>query len=77
MSLKPALSIAQAQKHVDELVQIFYKHLQEDERLQVSEIIKAGSLGSGTAIPGDYDLDLVIYSEGKTIIIIYYYTFNC
>ena len=30
----------------------------------ISEIIKAGSLGQGTAVPGHYDIDLVIYSRG-------------
>ena len=28
-----------------------------------NEIIKAGSLGHGTAVKGYYDVDLVIYSE--------------
>ena len=36
----------------------------------ISEIIKAGSLGHGTAVPGHYNIDLVIYSRG-----IYMYTF--
>lgn len=31
---------------------------------KISEIIKAGSLGQGTAVPGHYDIDLVIYSRG-------------
>ena len=31
----------------------------------ISEIIKAGSLGQGTAVPGKYDIDLVIYSRSK------------
>lgn len=31
----------------------------------VSEVIKAGSLGHGTAVPGHYDLDIVVYSESK------------
>ena len=31
----------------------------------VSEVVKAGSLGHGTAVPGDYDLDLVVYSDSK------------
>ena len=30
----------------------------------MNEVIKAGSLGHGTAVPGDFDLDLVIYSSG-------------
>ena len=29
----------------------------------LSEIIKAGSMGHGTAVPGHYDLDIVVYSE--------------
>jgi len=27
--------------------------------------VKAGSLGHGTAVPGEFDLDLVIYSQGE------------
>lgn len=33
--------------------------------LVVAEVIKAGSLGHGTAVPGHYDLDIVVYSESK------------
>ena len=33
----------------------------------MSEIIKAGSLGHGTAVRGHYDLDMVIYSDSKVI----------
>ena len=31
----------------------------------ISEVIEAGSLGDGTAVPGHYDIDLVIYSRGN------------
>ena len=31
----------------------------------VNEIVKGGSLGHGTAVPSKYDVDLVVYSEGK------------
>ena len=31
----------------------------------INEVIKAGSLGDGTAVPGHYDIDLVIYSRGN------------
>ena len=31
----------------------------------ISEILKAGSLGHGTAVKGHYDLDMVIYSDSK------------
>lgn len=40
--------------------------------LTVNEIIKAGSLGHGTAVPGDFDLDLVIYTssvDGNNILV--------
>ena len=30
----------------------------------MSEIVKVGSLGHGTAVPGSYDVDLIIYSRG-------------
>ena len=33
----------------------------------ISEVIKAGSLGDGTAVPGQYDLDLVVYSRGNNL----------
>lgn len=33
--------------------------------MKCNEPIKAGSLGHGTAVPGHYDLDIVVYSEGK------------
>ncbi len=33
--------------------------------MTISEVIKAGSLGHGTAVPGHYDLDIVIYSDSK------------
>ena len=38
-----------------------------DERkigFSVFDIIKAGSLGHGTSVEGNYDLDLVVYSSG-------------
>lgn len=34
------------------------------EGFNISEIVKAGSLGHGTAVQGHYDIDLVIYSRG-------------
>ena len=40
-------------------------HFQENfEGFNISEIIKAGSMGHGTAVPGHFDIDLVIYSRG-------------
>ena len=42
----------------------------------ISEIIKAGSLGDGTAVPGHYDIDLVIYSRGIIVKNFNSYTFT-
>ena len=30
----------------------------------ISDVVKGGSLGHGTAVPGHYDIDLIIYSRG-------------
>ena len=38
--------------------------------MNISEIIKGGSLGHGTAIPNNSDLDLVVYSRGETLVIL-------
>ena len=43
----------------------FQQNLQRSVGIGVNEIIKAGSLGHGTTVPGDFDLDLVIYSQGE------------
>ena len=40
---------------------------QTQYNFNISEIITAGSLGHGTAIPGNFDLDLVLYSRGNDI----------
>ena len=34
-------------------------------KIKVNEVVKGGSLGHGTAVNGDFDIDLVIYSECK------------
>lgn len=31
----------------------------------ISEIVEGGSMGHGTTVPGEYDIDLVIYSRGN------------
>jgi hypothetical protein len=56
-------SIAAAKQAVDKIV----KHIENKfTAFNISEIIKAGSLGDGTAVPGDYDIDLVVYSRDFT-----------
>jgi hypothetical protein len=56
-------TIATAKQAVDWIV----KHIENNfVGFNISEIIKAGSLGQGTAVPGSYDIDLVIYSRDFT-----------
>ena len=31
----------------------------------ISEIVEGGSMGHGTTVPNEFDIDLVIYSRGK------------
>ena len=37
----------------------------EFSAFKINEIIKGGSLDHGTAVFGDFDVDMVIYSDGK------------
>ena len=49
----------------------FFQHnLRSSVGITVNEIVKSGSLGHGTAVPGEFDLDLVLYSQGE------FYHFN-
>jgi len=45
---------------------IYTYHLQHPDGngggMVINEPIKAGSLGHGTAVPGHFDLDIVVYS---------------
>ena len=74
------ITISDANRAVDKIVRtlhvstvytnrvIIYTTLQSGEgggSMTISEVIKAGSLGHGTAVNGEYDLDLVIYSDSK------------
>ena len=45
---------------------------QKFDKFNISEVIKGGSLGHGTAVPGHYDIDLVIYSRGIYPILLSY-----
>lgn len=42
------------------------KHLAKECGITVAEVVKAGSLGQGTAISGEFDIDLVLYSRGES-----------
>jgi len=44
---------------------LFQHYLKSSIGITVNEIVKSGSLGHGTAVPGDFDLDLVLYSQGE------------
>ena len=49
-------------------------------RFKVNEIWKGGSLGHGTVVPGHYDIDLVLYSDGNMAtfsIILVMFVFCC
>ena len=35
------------------------------DSFNISEIVEGGSMGHGTTVPGEFDIDLVIYSRGK------------
>ena len=39
--------------------------LEDKTGITPMEVIKGGSLGQGTAVDGEFDLDLVIITEGK------------
>lgn len=53
-------SLAKAKEAVDWIVRQIETRF---KGFNISEIIKAGSLGQGTAVPGHYNIDLVIYSR--------------
>nr|CAO00531.1 (2-5)A synthetase [Lubomirskia baikalensis] len=53
----------EAKRVVDELVKNIQENLKRVTGITPAEVIKGGSLGQGTAIPGDFDLDLVIYTD--------------
>jgi hypothetical protein len=57
------LDISSVSPIIDELVQKLENDFQIKYRMNVSEIVKGGSLGHGTAVPGKFDLDLVLYSR--------------
>ena len=37
-------------------------------QLAISEVFKGGSIGKGTTVPGDFDVDLVIYTRCKALL---------
>ena len=42
--------------------------LEKSTGINPVEVIKGGSLGHGTAVPGDFDLDLIVYTNCKEAI---------
>lgn len=58
---------------------MYVVYTQDNQPISIGEVIKGGSLGHGTAVPGDFDLDLVIYSAGKAEkrLDIYYLYYHC
>ncbi|XP_064392079.1 uncharacterized protein LOC135339747 isoform X1 [Halichondria panicea] len=64
---------AEAEAAIRELVSTLQLNLSSytHPNIRVSEIVKAGSMGHGTIVPGSFDIDLVLYSHdvsGDTII---------
>ena len=43
----------------------------------ISEIVQGGSLGYGTAVPENHDIDLVLYSRGNSSVIVDSYIGTC
>ena len=39
----------------------------ESVGIEVTEVFKGGSIGQGTTVPAQYDIDLVLYSRSKLI----------
>lgn len=35
--------------------------------MTTNEVVKGGSLGHGTTVPGNFDADLVLYSDSKLL----------
>ncbi|KAL5477772.1 hypothetical protein EMCRGX_G024614 [Ephydatia muelleri] len=56
------VTIEDARRATEGLVGIIQHHLKSETGITPYYIIKAGSLGHGTAVPGEFDLDLVIYT---------------
>ena len=50
-----------ANEYIDEIV----RTLHTNKVLTVNEAVKGGSLGQGTAVLGEFDLDLVVYSSSQ------------
>ena len=40
-------------------------------QLTISEVYKGGSIGKGTTVPGDFDVDLVIYTRCELLCTLY------
>ena len=50
------------------LLHLIFMYTQQNfSGFKIHNIFKAGSLGHGTAVFGDFDVDLVIYSDSKCV----------
>ncbi|XP_032240839.1 2'-5'-oligoadenylate synthase 1A isoform X2 [Nematostella vectensis] len=50
--------------HASEALDAIFKKIQEDDKLQIRELVKAGSLAKGTALKDSSDLDCVMIMNG-------------
>lgn len=67
--LRPALTpIGEAKYVVDMLVRALHKpEFHHQVGIVVAEVIKGGSLGHGTVVEEDFDIDLVLYSDSLSV----------
>ena len=64
---KMPITQEEARRITKELVQHIYNTLDDETGITPKEVIKGGSLGQGTAVNGEFDLDLVIITEAITL----------
>jgi hypothetical protein len=63
-------TLSNTSNHVYCIIVILSTFVQTQFRYQydsfnISEIVEGGSMGHGTTVPNEFDIDLVIYSRGK------------
>nr|CAC82934.1 putative (2-5)A-2 synthetase [Suberites domuncula] len=57
------MSHSDAERAIGQLVSTLQQDLQRYTGISVTEVVKAGSMGHGTTVPGNFDIDLVLYSS--------------
>ena len=71
MATQGVVSIPKANTAVDTIVRVLHVSATDHHSNHIGhralscEVVKGGSLGHGTSVRDNYDLDLVIYSKSK------------